>query len=209
MTQQIFIDSDVEDKTTLTNVVAAVNVFLGRLKPTVKAFMGTPLHNDPSTLLVHITQDKRHTGASGYHILLNGEPVAYCLANEAGLVYGHYSPKTSTHGELFTPSVVATVCHEIAEMLADGNVATYTSPDSHGNQWLLEPCDWVFGEYWTATVNGHLCVFPNVALDSYHDLKGKAPYDLMGLVKAPFERTPKGYAYYLDPATKKLMPVTY
>ena len=44
MTQQIFIDSDIEDKVTLANVVAAVNVFLGKLKPGVKAFAGTPLH---------------------------------------------------------------------------------------------------------------------------------------------------------------------
>jgi len=209
MTQQVFIDSDIEDKATLANVVAAVNVFLAKLKPGVKAFAGTPLHADPSTLLVHITEDKRHTGASGYHIYLNGEPVAYCLALEAGHVYGHYLPKNAAHGEQFTPSVVATVCHEIAEMLADGNVATYTQPDSRGHQWLLEPCDWVFGEWWIATVNGNVCVFPNVALDSFHDLNGKAPFDLMGVVKGPFQRSAAGYAYYLDPATKKLLPVTY
>lgn len=216
-----FFDTNAEDKTTLNVLVDATSVFLNKLSPGSIATL-TPT---PGAEVIHLTEDKRHIGASGYHILMNGIPTAYCSPSAAGRPYGYFNsgiiratvvngkvihPAHQVHPALTTPGLITVVCHEIAEMLADGNIATYSAPDSKGNAWLLEPCDWVFGEYYEDTVDGNLCVFPNVALPAFTDVNNNVgPFDLIGLVKGPFQRSQHGYAYMLDKTTGKNVPVTY
>ena len=204
----VVLTSDVLGPIDLKETLDSVQYFASVLKP------GTLITLTPTegADVIHITEANRHIGASGYHIVVNGAPTAFCSLRAAGRLEGHYSPalwkrgikllgKVVTqpkliHGEEFTPGLITVVCHELAEMFADGNIATYTAEDSQGRQWLKEPCDWVFGTYMVHTINGKVVVFPNVALDSFSTLGAPAPYDLCGIVKAPFEMTPKGYAYY-------------
>ena len=213
------LDSNVESKQILADILAETTYFMNRLSPSSKVTL-TPT---PGADVIHITSDNRHAHASGYHIFVNGVPTGYVVPEVS--IYGHYSPALhvpdvhvkgvlipahEVHSERFTSGLITTVCHEMAEMLADGNIATYTRPDFKGHKWLLEPCDWVFQEYFQVLVGKNMCIFPNVALDAFTDLTNKTgPYDLMGKVLEPFQRSPKGYAYFLDPITGKLMPVTY
>ena len=212
------LDTNAESKQILADILAETTYFMNRLSPSSKVTL-TPT---PGADVIHITPDQRHTGASGYHVSVNGIPTAYCLPEVS--IYGHYNsgilparvvagihiPAEKIHEPLMTPGLITTVCHEMAEMLADGNIATYTRPDSKGHKWLLEPCDWVFQEYFQVLVGKNMCIFPNVALDAFTDVTNKiGPYDLCGKVLGPFQRSSKGYAYYLDPITGKLMPVTY
>jgi hypothetical protein len=151
--------------------------------------------------VVNITDKNRHVGASGYHTVANGIPTAWCSPQASGRLWGHYiAPlflkKVQVHGALYTPGLVTTVLHEIAEMLVDPVIQTLSAKDSQGRQWLVEVCDHVFGTYQVHSIGQNVCVFPNITTPAFYDLKGKAPFDLLGVVTAPFSLTPKGYAYY-------------
>lgn len=205
----------------LADVLSGVQYFVPLVKPNVSVTTAPT----PGAEVVHITEQKRKVGASGYHIMVNGVPTAFVSPAASGgyaRLWGHYTPALWTrgvkvlgkqvvaprliHGEIFTPGLITVVCHEIAELLADGNVTTYTAPDSKGRAWLLEPADWVFGTYFVKTMNTIPRVFPNVALDAFHTLGAPGPYDLCNVVKAPFQLTPKGYAYWESPTG--LIPVS-
>ena len=210
----ILLTTDIEDPADLLNIEAAVKYFLSQINPAV-AVTTTPTHGAE---IVHITDLNRHAGASGYHVSVNGVPTAYCSPEAAYRLWGYYNsgiipgitrngkviyPTRQVHEPLYTPGLITVICHEIAEMLADGNVKTLTAPDSKGRQWLLEPCDWVFGKFLVHTINGNVCIFPDVALDSYSKVNGLPPYDLLGVIKKPFELNPPAYAYYETPAGLK------
>ena len=204
----LVLDSDILSPSDLQEVVAAVKYFVSLIKPATVVTTTPTIGSD----VVHITEKLRKIGASGYHISVNGIPTAECSPKASGRLYGHYTAPLTTrpliikgktiiksvqvHGALYTSGLITVVCHEIAEMLADGNIATFTAPDSKGREFLLEPCDWVFGTYLVHTINGKVCVFPNVALDAFSILGAPRPYDLIGAVSAPFALTPKGYAFY-------------
>ena len=151
---------------------------------------------------VIVTDQKRVTGATGYHTVEAGIPVAYCSPKAvAGKIFGLYHRPMTVKGKVIRPAtyssgLITTVCHEIAEMLCDPKIATVSAQDSQSRTWLVEVCDHVFGNYITETFNGHLCILPDVTTPSFYDLKGKAPYSLTGAATAPFTMTPKGYGYY-------------
>lgn len=221
----VFLTSNSEPAGELAKIETAVSVFLPLLNPLVKV---DTVYN-AGDVVINITPLNRHTGAAGYHVLLNGVPTGFVYPDATRPIWGEYRPAVRGRDitatilgkrivirkgqirslERFTPGVITTICHEIAEMLADGDIATYTKPDWHGNQWLLEPADWVDGTYFTRTINGNLCVFPNVALPAFSDTTNKVgPYDIMGLVKAPFQPImPHAYAYAKDPKTGGLVKI--
>jgi hypothetical protein len=165
--------------------------------------------------VVNLTEKNRRTGAGGYHNVTDGTPTAWCSPAASGRLWGHYgAPLISRaitvkgkvikaakeiHGASYTPGLVTVVLHEIAEMLADSVITTYSLPDAQGRQWLVEPCDHCFGTYQVHSIGAVVCVFPNVTTPAFYDLKAKAPYDLLGVVTAPFTMTPKGYAFYKTP----------
>lgn len=221
----VFLKSDCEPDSEIANIETKVAYFLSVLSPTTKIDTVA----QPGDDVINITRLNRHTGAAGYHVLLNGVPTGFVYPDATRPIWGEYRPAVRGRDitatilgkrivirkgqirslERFTPGVITTICHEIAEMLADGDIATYTKPDWHGNQWLLEPADWVDGTYFTRTINGNLCVFPNVALPAFSDTTNKVgPYDIMGLVKAPFQPImPHAYAYAKDPKTGGLVKI--
>jgi len=220
----IQITTDVLSNGDLGELTLAVQHFVPKITTAVgKPAVTVSTTASPEAWVVHLTEANRKIGASGYHISINGVPVAYCSPRAAGRLYGHYIPALWTkativkgkvivparlvHGELFTPGLITVVCHEIAEMLADGNVETYTQPNAKGEEWLLEPCDWVFGQYFQETINGTVCVYPNVALDAYHTLGAPGPYDLIGKITVPFQLIKPAYAYKKSPTGP--VPVVY
>ena len=211
--ETVFLKSDVEPASDLAWIESAVECFLAKLNPAV--LVSTTQPTAGTVDVINITEQNRHVGASGYHVWLNGQAVAYCSPHASGRLAGYYSPATYSKAitsfgkiirpaklrnpERFTPGLITTVCHEIAEAIADRDVETYTMPDKDGVKWLLEPCDWVDGSYWTSQINGTPAVFPNVALPSFSDLAGQTPFDLCGIVKAPFTKkaTPDAYGWGL------------
>lgn len=172
---------------------------------------GTPVKGD---WLVYLTERNRKSGA-GWHGVENGFPVAYCSPKAVGSrTFGHYVPtkynpitKKVRTLESFTPGLITTICHELAEMIVDPFVnlrSQFSNPDSLGRPWLMEPCDHVFGIYRASNIDGRPCVFPDVTSPAYYNLKGTGPFSLYSAVTAPFTLTVKGYGYYKD-ATGKLI----
>jgi hypothetical protein len=161
---------------------------------------GSPVQGD---WLVYCTEKNRRLGAAGYHGTLNGYPVAYCSLKASGRIFGTYLRPLivkgkQIHAAFYTPGLVTTICHEIAEMLCDPNIKTLSATDAQGRAWLVEVCDHVFGFYQLTVVDGKNCILPDVTTPAFYDLKGSAPYSILGGATAPFTLTPKGYAYYMD-----------
>ena len=200
----VFIKSDVESDSEIANIETKVAYFLSVLSPTTKIDTVA----QPGDDVISITRLNRHTGAAGYHVLLNGVPTGFVYPDAVGGEWGYYRP--AIYGadiyktvlgkrillrkgilrtpEKMLPGMITILCHELAEMLADGDVATYSAPNARGESWLIEPCDWVEGTFWMKKIGNDVCVFPNVALPAFTDVNNKTgPYDIMGLVKAPFQ----------------------
>lgn len=169
---------------------------------------GAPVAGD---WLIYISEKGRHVGAAGYHDVLNGFPVAYCSPKASGRLFGNYIKPLvikgkTIHGALFTPGLITTICHEIAEMLCDPYIKTISSTDAQGRRWLVEVGDHAFGSFQAITVDGQNLVLPDITTPAFYDLKGKAPFSIFGGCTAPFTMTPKGYAYYMD-ANGKLIKI--
>ena len=159
---------------------------------------------------IHLSEANRHTGASGYHTFINNVPVAWCSPKAAVQTFGTYYPprklKLSTTAPIYSIGLITTICHELAEMLCDPAIKTLSSYDKQNRKWLVEVCDHVFGVYFPLTVNGINMVVPDVTTPAFYSLTAKGPYDLQGVVKAPFTLTPKGYGYWED-ASGHLFPL--
>lgn len=212
----VFLKSDCEPDSELAKIEKCVETFLNIYNPLVRVDTAYQVGD----VVINLTQVNRHVGAAGYHVMLNGVPTAFVYPQQIGGLYGfyrpaHYSlaitktvlgkrivirPSKMTLAEHFEPGAVTVICHEIAEALSDGDIATYTAPDQFGRKWLKEVCDWVEGSFFYRVVDGQTVVFPNVALDAFCDVNNRqGPYDLMGLVKAPFQCAgPKAEAWGLD-----------
>ena len=159
---------------------------------------GTPVAGD---WLVYATEKNRHTGAGGYHETKAGIPVAYCSPKASGRLFGTYLKPLvikgkQIHGAFYAAGLVTVLCHEIAEMLCDPQIATVSPVDNKGRPWLVEVCDHCFGSYTTFSVGPVNCVLPDVTTPSFYNLNGVAPFSILEACPAPFTMTPKGYAYY-------------
>ena len=124
--------------------------------------------------VVRITEQNRHQGAAGYHDVVNGSPIAFCSLKASGRVYGTYIKPLVIKGKqitpaLYTPGLVTTVCHEIAEMLCDPQIKSISAKDTQGRTWLIEVCDHVFGSYQNYTVNGKNCILPDVTTPAFYE----------------------------------------
>ena len=71
----------------------------------------------------------------------------------------------------------------------------------------MEVGDHCFGSYSLLVVDGKNCVIPDYTLPSFYDVKGVAPFTNLNAVKAPFTMTPKGYGYWIDRKTGKLVKI--
>lgn len=185
-------------------ITAAVRYFVPQVTqawklPAVTIVTGpTP---NPGDWMVYITEKNRVSGASGYHDDVNGVPTAYCSLAASYRVYGHYLKPLIVKGvvispALFTPGLITTICHEIAEMLCDSSIESYSKPDSKGREWLIEVCDHVFGYYSNYVVNGNACILPDVTTPAFYELGAKGPFSILGGATAPFTMTKNGYGYY-------------
>ena len=200
----VFLKTDCEPDSELAFIENCIGYFLSLYTPTTKV----DTTYNKGDVVVNLTPLNRHVGAAGYHVLLNGVPTAFVYPTQVGGLNGvlhpaHWSipiyatvlgkrivirPSKMTIPDRFEPGAITILCHEIAEALSDGDIATYTKPDQLGRVWLKEVADWVEGTYFTKTIQGQVIVFPNIALEAFCDVTNKVgPYDLMGLVKAPFQ----------------------
>jgi len=156
----------------------------------------------PGAWTIHLTEAKRVTGALGYHTVEAGVPVAYVsLKAVSSKLWGIYYParffkKLQISPAIYSQGLITVLCHEVAEMLCDPVINNVSGKDAQGRQWLIEVCDHCYGSYATITVDGKVCVLPDVTTPAFYDLNGKAPYTIFDSVKAPFTMTPKGYGYY-------------
>lgn len=150
-----------------------------------------------------ITDKNRKQGATGYHAVENGLPIAYCSPKASFYTFGKIWKQITIKGKVIRPltyreGLVTTICHEIAEMLCDEKITTYSKPDAQGRQWLIEVCDHCFGSFLIYNISGTDCILPDVTTPAFYNVKGASPYTLNNAVTAPFTMTAKGYGYYLS-----------
>jgi len=170
----------------------------------------------PGAWVVNVTNKNRHVNAGAYHVDTAGIPTAWCspaaVNNKIG---GYYAPArfgliknllgrwvkstTPTSPARYSSGVVTDVCHEVAEMLVDSAISNFSAPDSQGRDWLVETCDHVFKTFQVHSIGSTVCVFPNFTTPNFYKVGASAPYDFLGVVKAPFTMTPSGYAFYKGP----------
>lgn len=163
--------------------------------------------------VIYVTESNRQLGAAGYHKVVNGKPTGYVSPKGSGSsIFGVYYPVKylkslkKTIAERYVSGLVTVVCHELAEMICDPVIQTYSKPDSFGRSWLIEVGDHAFGGFFNKTFFGKICVFPDITTPAFYDLKGKAPFSIANLLTAPFKMSAKGYAYYKD-ANGKLVKI--
>lgn len=83
-----------------------------------------------------------------------------------------------------------------SEVEGDPLIQTLADPDSQGHRYLREIADPVHGQYYNVLVNGVNCILPNTCLPNWYKLDSSAPYDVMNYCTAPFQKAPRGYAYW-------------
>ena len=163
---------------------------------------GTPTTTD---IPCYITTRARKTGANGYHNFEGGKPAIYVLPNTAYNRFGTWRKALIMKftGKLILPEykregTLTVLCHEIAEVLGDPLIKTLSTEDKNGHQWLVEIADPVVGFPYMKVINGHNCIFPDIAFPSFYDVNGLAPYSIANSPKAPFTipDPTKGYAYW-------------
>lgn len=133
---------------------------------------------DLSTWQVLLLDNSDQAGALGYHD-----------SGPTGLPIGKVFVGTDLqYGESWT----VTTSHELLEMLADPNV-DQTVDDARGWTYPRENCDAVEGDHYTIsdTISGVLV--SNFVLPSWFDARGKAPFDHLGKLRAPFTLDKGGY----------------
>lgn len=129
---------------------------------------------DLSTWQVLLLDNSDQAGALGYHdVTPAGQPLGKVFV-ATDLQYGE--------------SWTVTTSHELLEMLADPNV-DQTVDDAQGWTYPRENCDAVEGD--TSTELGVLV--SNFVLPSWFDARGKAPFDHLGKLRAPFTLDKGGY----------------
>ena len=167
------------------------------ISPVTVVSGGTPVAGD---WLVYATEKNRAVGAAGYHKTIAGVPVAYCsLKAVGGKIFGLYHRAMVVKGKTvraatYSSGLVTVLCHEIAEMLCDPQIATLSPQDKPGRQWLVEVCDHVFGSYSMLGTS----VLPDVTTPSFYNQLGVGPYSIFHAATAPFTMTPTGYGYWKD-----------
>lgn len=89
-------------------------------------------------------------------------------------------------------SVSGTWCHEMFETLVDPLINDWVLMED-GRFLAKEACDPVQAHVLKERLGSDDILLSNAVLPSYFDVNGKAPFDLMKLLKQPFELAPEGY----------------
>jgi len=161
---------------------------------------------------IYITTRKAKIGTLGYHNVENGKPAIYVYPRP--IKFGRYRPPVAaiaskTIGSYtrkpkpavpayYAAGQISTIAHEVAEVLGNPLVTTQSNPDSLGHNYLREITYPVHGIYYKVTVNGIDCVLPDTVLPNWYELGSSAPYDVTGYCTAPFQKAPRGYAYWVN-----------
>ena len=158
---------------------------------------------DPGDWVIYVTDLHRQLGAAGYHTVIAEKPTGYVSPKGSGsTLFGTFYPAKylksikKTIAERYISGLVTVVCHELAEMICDPIIQTYSKPDSLGRSWLIEVGDHAFGNFFNKTFFNQVCVFPDITTPAFYDVKGKAPFSIANLLTAPFTMSAKGYGYY-------------
>jgi rRNA maturation protein Nop10 len=150
---------------------------------------------DPQTISVFVQDESDVPGAGGYHDVDSlGNPYIKLF--------------TSTVDSLKdTPgSLLVTLTHEICETEADAP-ASFWGQRGDGSMIALETGDPVEdASYSIQDKHGNVGHVTNFVTPAWFDTSDKhGPYDHMGLLKAPYTRTPNGYWIRIPPG--KIRPV--
>ena len=185
----------------------------GQSQVTVGAGDGVP---------IYITKRNQHLTAAGYHTVEHGKPAIYIFpkadhfgnftagkpakpfvpARKIGTFTLRARPAVPATPDTMRGGQLATICHEVAEVLGDPLIQTLANPDAQGRRLLREITDPVHKLYYKIVVNGVNCILPNTVLPNWYELGSAKPYDVMGWCSAPFQLAvvggvTTGYAYFV------------
>ena len=171
---------------------------------TVTCSIGNPQKGDIRT---YITTRNRKRGASAYHDKDAGGPFIYCLPGDAFNRDGFFAPAKAAHWigkflsparkQIIQPGMLTSLLHEVGEVLSDPLLQSDSAPDGLGHNYLREIADPVFGINYVKVINKINCVFPAVVLPNWYLLGSIGPWDTAGFCTAPFQKSPRGYAYWV------------
>jgi hypothetical protein len=168
---------------------------------------------------IYITKRNRHLGIKGFHtVSVEGNSEIYVVptterfgffkagkpmvpavpARKVAGVSLRARPAVPARPDTIRGGQLSTICHEVIEVLGDPLLQTLADADSSGHQYLREIADPVAGQYYNKVINGINCILPNTCLPNWYKLGATPPYDVMGYCVAPFQRAPKGYAFWVD-----------
>lgn len=171
---------------------------------TTTCTIGNPQKGDVRT---YITTRNRKRGASAYHDKDADGPFIYCLPGQAFNRDGFFvAAKPATwigkylspaRKEMIQAGMLTSLLHEVGEVLSDPLLQSDSSPDTLGHNYLREIADPVFGINYVKVINKINCVFPAVVLPNWYTLGSRGPYDTAGYCSKPFQKSPRGYAYWV------------
>lgn len=131
---------------------------------------------------IAILDDVGDPGALGFH------------SDDLGSIYGRVMAQGA--------DTASTMSHEACEMMADPSCDQWR-PMGNGYDTCLEVCDAVEADSYPIDVTlfgqTRQVLVSNFLLASWFDPNGKAPFDYMGRLNAPFAMTPGGYMVVRDP----------
>ena len=166
---------------------------------------------------IYITKRNRKIGIAGFHTVENGIPAIYVVPRTDRLGYFHKGtpakpyvparkigaitlkarPAVPARPDTVRSGKLSTIAHEVAEVLGDPLIQTLSNTDSLGHPYLREITDPVHGLCYNLVVNGFNCILPDTCLPNWYEQGSMYPYDVMGWCVAPFQKSPRGYAYWV------------
>jgi len=156
---------------------------------------------------IYITTRNRKPSASAFHDKNANGPYIYCLPGQAFNRDGFFlAARKATwigkylspgHKETIAAGMLTNLLHEVGEVLGDPLLQSESAPDALSHNYLREIADPVFGINYVKVINKVNCVFPAVVLPNWYILGSTGPWDTAGYCTAPFQKSPRGYAYYV------------
>lgn len=236
-------DTDAITVDELRQLASVCKVFVSQLCPVWG--MPTPKiqysdHAITGTWNFWITDRNSMSGAYGYHTVENGIPVAYISPTicsvltsrpdiHSGALWGSYA---GSQPPFVFPGLASVLCHELGEALIDPTISTWKTDPVTNETWLVEVGDQANSGHYVMDVVTSLkkilwikyrpvhqtVVFADVALPSFYDPNGKAPFTLAALLKGkpgilnslpalvtkPFDHVKGCYAYTKDSSGARL-----
>ena len=141
--------------------------------------------------VIGLFDDSDQAGALGWHTEdANGNVFGRVFCNPT--LQAGYKVLTGAY------SIASILSHEVIEAFVDPSVSDWSIAQD-GTMYAKEACDPVESDIYTVPVGGVQVTVSNFVFPSWFDAQGRAPYDQLHRLSAPFTMDHGGYVVYLPP----------